>query len=574
MTDGAAQAVHAGPPRPGLALSVGMIGEPDADAVQNVVDQTKQILAIIHGSFHRIEPLPWFRSGPARLSFLNSTRQDLTDCALHIGYAIDLVQPLAARETAFISADRRLLVACDKANAAGVDQLPKAAIVAHSDLLIVIWDGGSHCSTADAVLRALSVGTAVIHVPLDPQKSPRLLLAESDIHADSAAPITAKTINALLATILLPPDDPDEKAQLRQFLTEPLPTRNLRIAYPLLLAATGTQRLRRKAWDKSLYLPEVKAEWDEFNALCGDHCQQNSAMLAPLEESFIWANHLGSHYAQTMRSGLIINFTFSALAVLAALASLATSSLKLPLALLEIFIIVVVIVNIRRGSQRGWQRRWLDYRGIAERLRPFRSIKLLGVAGQPRRVQRKGTTPRRWTDWYVAAIWREMGTPQGIVDAQQLGNSRALLADPELASEIAYQRTNARRMRHLEERLHLIGDCSFLATLIVCLLFPALYFAANALAIAWGDIFVMLSAGLPAIGGASYALRVHGDYGGAAGRSLETAAALDGIRTALLAPELSLSQAATLATSAARVMLVDLDEWQMTYAQRSLAIPA
>jgi hypothetical protein len=129
-------------------------------------------------------------------------------------------------------------------------------------------------------------------------------------------------------------------------------------------------------------------------------------------------------------------------------------------------------------------------------------------------------------------------------------------------------------MRHLEDRLHLIGDAAFIATLLVCTLFPILYLGTYQLAMAWSTGFVILSAGLPAIGGAIYALRVHGDYGGAAGRSLETAAALDRIRSAILAPDVGLAQAGNLTTAAARVMLVDLDEWQLTYAQRSLAIPS
>jgi hypothetical protein len=334
------------------------------------------------------------------------------------------------------------------------------------------------------------------------------------------------------------------------------------------------QRLRTKSWNKSLYLSEVEAEWAEFTALGGAHCEANAAMLAPLAVSFAWANHLGSHFAQTMRSGLVVNFCFSALAVLVALASLATPFFKLPLAMIEILIIAIIILNIRQGSHHGWQRRWLDYRNIAERLRPFRSLKLLGVARQPRRVQRKGNRMRRWTDWYVDAIWREMGIADGLVDAQLLEKLRGLIANHELADEIAYQRANARRMQHLEERLHHFGNCSFIVTILVCLLFPILYFGSYELAMAWSNAFVVLSAGLPALGGASYALRVHGDYAGAAGRSLETAAALQQIRLALLEPCVSLARAADLTTAAARVMLVDLDEWQMTYAQRSLAIPA
>jgi len=85
--------------------------------------------------------------------------------------------------------------------------------------------------------------------------------------------------------------------------------------------------------------------------------------------------------------------------------------------------------------------------------------------------------------------------------------------------------------------------------------------------------FVLATAGLPALGGAAYALRVHGDYEGSASRSIETATELIAIRDALAEPGTRLARASSLAEAAARVMLVDLDEWRLTYEQRALAIP-
>jgi hypothetical protein len=584
MTDPSRE-IADGPPRPALMFSVGVIAQHCALPDETAIHRAIELLATIRAGIHAIDPEPWFKPGTPDLRILsavsNETERQLADGARTAGYTLDLVLPAGAGQPDH-EAGRCLQLACTRLENAPPETLPNKAIVAHGSLILAIWDGRADSSTAKAVGAALDAGTSVIHVPFDADQPIRLLARESAAlpsvlgapEALTAIPCTKATLEALLAALLLPPDDPAERARLRQFFGEPLYPRNLRLGYPLLLAVTGTQKLRRKAWDKQLYLPEVKAEWARFKAQGGDHAQANAAMLATLEASFRWANHLGSHFAQTMRSALVINFSFSALAVVAALAGLATTAFKLPLALAEILIIIIILINIRRGGRSGWQRRWLDYRCIAERLRLFRSLKLLGIASEPRRVQRKGNGPRRWIDWYVAAIWREMGAPHGVVDPPQLDRLRHLVSEAELSGEIAYHRTNARRMRHLEERLHLIGDASFVATLLVCTLFPILYFASYDLAMAWSTGFVMLSAGLPAIGGAIYALRVHGDYAGAAARSLETAAALDGLRTAMLDPDGSLARVAALATAAARVMLVDLDEWQMTYAQRSLAIPA
>jgi hypothetical protein len=68
---------------------------------------------------------------------------------------------------------------------------------------------------------------------------------------------------------------------------------------------------------------------------------------------------------------------------------------------------------------------------------------------------------------------------------------------------------------------------------------------------------------------------VQGDFGGAASRSLKAAAELDRLCEALRAtPAPGFTQAAALAEAAAHTMLSDLAEWQLTYRQRGLAIPA
>ena len=285
-------------------------------------------------------------------------------------------------------------------------------------------------------------------------------------------------------------------------------------------------------------------------------------MLDLLEDAFCWADHLGSHYAQNLRGGHVVNFSFSAMAVLLALASLVFPGIKLQLVLAEIAIIVTIIVNTNIGVRDAWQRRWLDYRILAERLRPIRSLKLLGVASPPARPPRKFANARRWVDWYVTAVWREMGSPTGTIDPPRLDELRQLIAEQELSGEIAYHHSNARRMAHLEKRLHTIGSRSFLLTIFICAIFPLLYFTAHDIVMEYSKFFVAFSAGLPALGGATYALRVHGDYAGAAGRSLETAEALGSIHTALTAEALPLALAGALTTAAARVMLVDLGEWQ------------
>ena len=55
------------------------------------------------------------------------------------------------------------------------------------------------------------------------------------------------------------------------------------------------------------------------------------------------------------------------------LAAFMAPHLKLEEAVLEMLITIAIILNAHIGTQQEWHRRWLDYRQLAERLRPMRS---------------------------------------------------------------------------------------------------------------------------------------------------------------------------------------------------------
>ena len=85
--------------------------------------------------------------------------------------------------------------------------------------------------------------------------------------------------------------------------------------------------------------------------------------------------------------------------------------------------------------------------------------------------------------------------------------------------------------------------------------------------------FIFLTAGLPAVGAAVFGMRGHGEHLLAASRSANTALALQRnaarlkhvFRADLLATELE---------KTAAIMLADLNEWTVSYRERSLEIPA
>jgi hypothetical protein len=267
----------------------------------------------------------------------------------------------------------------------------------------------------------------------------------------------------------------------------------------------------------------------------------------------------------------VFNYVAAALSVVLALFSLIAPGAKIGLQVGELVAIAFLIVNTTIGSRQAWHRRWLDYRYLAEQLRPLRSLKLLGAATPPH--QRSGTA-NRWTDWYARAIWRQMGAPPTIPDAKALGELLTHITDEEVMSQVAYNETAAHRLHQLDHRLHLIGNLLFYATAamgvatLVALNIKAEVVHANA------PLLTALSAGLPTIGAAIFGIRGQGDFVGASGRSAETAENLRAAATGLAVRPVDLTLACRSAENVAVTMLADLGEWRTAYRHRKLAIPA
>src|SRR5215213_5707015 len=109
---------------------------------------------------------------------------------------------------------------------------------------------------------------------------------------------------------------------------------------------------------------------------------------------------------------------------------------KLGIAIVEFVITLAIIVNTQVGLRNEWHRRWLDYRQLAERLRPMRSLKLLGLAAPDPPGSATNPVPRRWIDWYAATIWRAMGAPSGAIDRATAAKLAVAIADHEVAPQM------------------------------------------------------------------------------------------------------------------------------------------
>jgi hypothetical protein len=608
-THSATAEADAAPPRPRFAFTLGVTGhrksripeEWQAGVRGRILHVVECIRAKSLGLAE--EGRHWFAPVPPSLRVVSALADGadrwVAEAALAGGFALDAILPFdietyradypegmerAAMESLHARAVNCLVLPGTRQEEVEAYAMAGEALVAHSTVLLAVWDGEpgkGWGGTADVVETAVDSGVPVIQIPPDPTQAVRILWPSFEPFAAPthyavqapSRPFSPEQLEDLLRQLLLPPAEPAERGYLATFLGEPERRRRWRVEYPLLLHLSGVKPLRRDTLVAPPFRQSTAANWAAFREEADSIAPASAPAIEAIEGAYSWADNLANHFAQVFRSGHVLNFTLAGLAAVTALIGLLLPGWKLWLVLLELAMIGGIIWNTRAGHAGHWQRRWLDYRALAERLQPIRALKLLGLATPPRSPARKRRLGSRWTDWYANAHWRAFGVPDLVLDEARFAAVRALIVRHQLAPEIAYHHVNAARMEKLEHRLHRFGQFLFASTVAACVAILILYAFEKAWLTENMALFVFLTAGLPALGGATYALRVHGDYAGSAGRSEETATEITRIREALEEPGISLLRSAALVEAAARIMLVDLDEWRLTYEQRGLAIP-
>ncbi len=455
------------------------------------------------------------------------------------------------------------------------------ATVAHCDVLIAVWDGlraRGRGGTADIVQMALARGTPIVHIPLEPAEPTTILWAAFDptVISDRSTSATRRPfmpdqVRRMLAALLAPPESKRERRFLAQFLGERERGVRARIEYPLLLALSGTRRLRRNDWHAAPGIAATRDEWVAYRAACAD-CHGVSAQLDMLETAYGWSDRLATHFAQSYRSGHVFNFLFAATGVLLALTGLVLPEATIALAAAEFVVVLAILANTWVGLKRCWHQRWLDYRQLAERLRPMRSLKLLGIASPDAPGSAAEPVARRWIDWYAAGVWRTMGCPSGGIGRVRAAALSQSIAEHEIASQIAYNRSSGEQVDRLDRRLEVLATTIFVGALAGCIVSIVSLAVAPDWAMRHSSLFVFLSAGLPAVGTAIFGIRVQGDFDGTALRAQSTADLLERIARDLDAADADLSRSADLVEQAARVMLKDLGEWRLVNEQHELAV--
>ena len=592
------------PPLVPFVLTVGVTGHRHAalpvEQLPLLPGRIRDALRLLVGCAGRVhaEAADCFAPGDPRLLFVSplahGADQIAAEVALDEGFSLHAILPFALNDyrrdlvnggtvqfDALVArADRLLELPGTRDRELEAYVMAGRATVAHCDVLIAVWDGleaRGRGGTAEVVALAIAQGTPVVHLPVDGKSSPRLLWAAFDPLVVTQRPdemaqqaFDAAHVERMLRAYLLPPADPQERRFLHRFATERALRIRARIEYPLMLAAAGVARFKPSQMRESHCITQTAEEWRQYReSWLNQHSDRHSLDL--LEKAYSWSDQLAGHFAQTYRSGHVFNFVLGGFAVCLGLSAFMAPGAAFELALVEFVLALGIILNNKIGLRNEWHRRWLDYRQLAERLRPMRSLKLLAFAAPDPPGTRSNPVARRWIDWYASSIWRAMGCPAGTIGDERARALARAVATFEIAPQVAYHQKSARQIDALDRRLERVANLLFKATLVVSAAIVLGHLFAPDWVSAYSNWFTLVSAGFPALGTAVFGIRFQGDFGGNAVRSQATANELGEIQLEM-ERGVELLRAADLAEQAARAMLEHLDEWRLVNQQMDLGI--
>jgi hypothetical protein len=565
------------PPKPRIALTVGIVGHRLdfwRDGQQGL-QRLQKVRADVLGALQKIKTAaqhahdrhkPQFddKQGPA-LTLVSALADGSDSIAAQIahdlGYGLQAPLPFARSECETILASVAAIdgpppldhfkTLVEQANAVlvlpgrhrdGVEgnrayEAAGLTVISQADILLAVWDheltrgrGG----TADMVAEAARVGLPIILVDAKGERpvelrwrglkrTPAPIVTFDDLpHASLDA-----CIDAVVDELVRPPQAPEQRKGLQRWYDEIANSINFAPAFSLLMAALRVRAMRRG--DTFPDQPDALAK--QYVAAAAPAVDpEKPELLACLAMPYGWADAVGIYCAQFFRSAFVINFTFAALAVIAASASVMMMDMEqwwrhVPVAI-EIALIVCVGANTLLGGRLEWHHRWVEARELAERFRVAMPLWTLGL--RPAFFPGEEQT---WTGWYTRAMVRMQGLRSADLSAKNLADERLVLLNL-LKDQRSYNHSNAGRMRRMEHRLEVIGLCLLIATLAVAVdhlrdgpaaavVVGGFNHLVHRLCSAWTphflnphEVTIWLSAALPALATATYGIRVIGDFEG------------------------------------------------------------
>jgi hypothetical protein len=589
------------PPKPRLALTVAVIGHrpnrlaPDAlDAVNAAINEVLQAVdEAVRSARERYAG--FFASDAPSLTLTTALAEGADRVAAHAaiahGFALSSVLPFEADEyerdfrdeaarvefRALLAQSTTTAVLCGNRRSEGLAyETAGTTLIDNSDIVLAVWDGGPSAGrggTTEMLERAATEGVPILHVDAAGQAPTRLLwsmLASVPLPCSEIAEVPSFDLGRLPEVIdrLLRPPAGAVGARLRRFLDETRRPRGWRLEDSRLFGLSGTRKARTP---EQCAAPFAELAHEATPDSPGREREPRDRATARLAAAFGWADALGARYARYFRGAYLLNLTLAALAVLMAVSSLVAVEVwhlrKWPFVLAEVVFVLIVIVNTTAGRRQDWHGWWLETREVAEGLRV--GLPLWWLAQKSRMFDEADPS---WMHWYVRAHFRAAGLPSGVFDEARCAAIKSALARF-VDEQCRYHTRTAHRLHGRAHRLERMGEVLFALTLVTALAYLARTMAGSAASPEWGYTVTAFTAGLPALGAASYAARMIGDFDGSARRSQRTGGALRAMLDALRAAPPALPVLRLLAQSADAAITGDIAHWRLASETRGLTIP-
>lgn len=469
-------------------------------------------------------------------------------------------------------------------------------LVDQSDLLIAVWDGQrgrGPGGTANVVARARR--DVVPLVRLDTADPGSAWLESSDLPDDGRG-AGLDGLAARIEPLLAPPTPPQG---WQEWFSERVPRRRRSVAYDRVVAFFHDPARPAHPgglWARVARALRVRTEPPADPARMTEIAwqQQWHAMPPELRHQVIrnfsalhgWADQLARWYASAFRQSFTWVFLLAWIATLSAL--LIAIGLDVPLLIggslvgvVEVTVLGVVYVVVRRARRHRYHERWLDYRSLAERVRHLSILWPLARTTSLMRLPPlavPGDPKHSWIAWLLRATAREAGLLPGALDEAHALACRQVLADAELRPQQAFHRAALHRAEDVKGPLERLGERLFLWAAAIALLHVVLGLIGHH----WMSLLRLLPAvevglailgvSLPTIGASVHGFLGTGDFEGMATRAADLAPRLQELEGRLdrLLP-VTLTGVGDVAVDAAEIMERELSTWRTLAATRRLA---
>ncbi len=482
-------------------------------------------------------------------------------------------------------------------------------VIEQSDLIIAIWDGAQASlvgGTGHTIYTALSMGAGVIWINPSAPDDWRVLRSQE-----------------VLLALAAPSSEDERVAQINELVREALEPM---VARERKHAHRHADHAGMKALDASEWRSRSSPLWHAYRrieAIFGGGKNENPyrslrqsyeppdriaagsgaqvlthARNAPgADRSFVdqvatlvlpkfaWADGISSRLSDIYRSGMVINFVLSALAIVGGIAyfPFADSQAKWAFALFEFVLLGAILVITHLGQRRGWHSRWFETRRAAEYLRHAPILLALGAARPPGRWPRGAETS--WPEWYARQALREVGLPRIRVTGDYLRHCLGNLLDRHIIQQRDYHHAKAQRLTNVHYNLDRLSELLFqvavgaVALYLVLQLGPLLHVLEGHALERTAKVFTFLGVLFPTFGGAIAGIRYFGDFERFAAISEVTAQKLDAVhaRVALLlvapASKLDYQAVAELAHAADDIVVSEIENWQAVFGGKQITVP-